>query len=259
MLNFNLVDKEFVKYVKNYDSNHGKVNLKIVHTYGVVRASEFIAKDLGLSDEDIELAKIIALLHDIGRFEQIRIYNDFRDYMTEDHANLGCKVLFKDGLIEKMISDRSYDDIIFKAISNHNKLAIESGLNERQLLHAKIIRDADKTDIFRVTCDDKVENIVHDATEEDMKNNNITDKVYNDFMSDKIVLHQDRKTYIDFWISYIAFIYDYNFTSGLRYIYQKDYINKMIDKFDYKNPDTKEKMEKIKNHALEYLRNRLDK
>ena len=62
----------FKKYLENYDSKYGKIDLKIRHTFGVVKASEFIANKLQLNNEDVELAKLIALLHDIGRFEQIK-------------------------------------------------------------------------------------------------------------------------------------------------------------------------------------------
>ena len=69
----------FKKYIQDYDSRYGKIDLKIRHTYGVVKASEYITSRLNLSSEDIELAKLIALLHDIGRFEQIRKSDSFID------------------------------------------------------------------------------------------------------------------------------------------------------------------------------------
>lgn len=56
----------FEQYLDGYDRNDDKVRLKIVHTYGVVKQSEEIAKRMGLSEEDTELARMIALLHDIG-------------------------------------------------------------------------------------------------------------------------------------------------------------------------------------------------
>lgn len=43
MIDFNHAMVAFKEYVKNYDSKYGKIDLKIRHTYGVVKASEFIA------------------------------------------------------------------------------------------------------------------------------------------------------------------------------------------------------------------------
>ena len=125
--------EEFRKYIiENYDPKDGMISLKIRHTYGVVDASEYIAKSIGLDNENIQLARIIALLHDIGRFEQAKQYKDYRDYKNIDHAELGVKILFEEGFIRKFIQDDKYDNIILKAIKNHNKLEIEDGLNEEE-------------------------------------------------------------------------------------------------------------------------------
>jgi len=60
---------------------------------------------------------------------------EFEDYKGFDHAEYGIKVLFEDGWIRKFIKDDQYDDIIYKAIINHNKYKIEEGLNEEELLN----------------------------------------------------------------------------------------------------------------------------
>ena len=76
-------------------------------------------------------------------------------------------------------------------------------------------------------------------------------------MNNKIIVREDRNTYMDFWVSYIAFIFDFNYIYGLEYIKENDYINKIINRLDYKKIDTKEKMQKIKKHANQYVENRL--
>ena len=86
----------FEQYLDGYDRNDDKVRLKIVHTYGVVKQSEEIAKRMGLSEEDTELARMIALLQEIGRFEQLKRFDSFLPE-TMDHAAYGVKVLFGDG------------------------------------------------------------------------------------------------------------------------------------------------------------------
>lgn len=257
MINFDNAIKAFKDYLKDYDLNNGMIQLKVKHTYGVISLSEYIAKDLKLSKEDIELAKLIALLHDIARFEQAKEFGDFRDYKNLDHADLGVKILFENNLIRNFIEDPKYDNIILKAIKNHNKLTIEDVLNERELLHAKIIRDADKTDNFRVKATDKFEDMFN-SSKEKLEQDIITDKIYNDFMNNRVIISSERITDMDCWVSYLAFIFDYNFNSGLKYIKEKDYINILVDRIDYKIPDTKNKMEQIRKHASNYINYRLN-
>ena len=55
----------------------------------------------------------------------------------------------------------------------------------------------------------------------------------------------------------IAFIFYYNFTSGLKYLYENDYINRLVNRVDYKNIDTRQKMENIRQHAIKYIEDRL--
>lgn len=257
MIDFKHAMKAFKKYLEQFDFQYGKIDLKIRHTYGVVKASEYIANKLNLNNEDIELTKLIALLHDIGRFEQIKQSDSFIDNKDMDHAILGNDILFKNNLIRDFIEDTQYDNIISKAILNHNRLYIEDGLTERELLHAKIIRDADKTDNFRVKAEENFENIMDNSSKDILENDIISNNIFNDFMNSKIIVREDRKTYMDFWVSYIAFIFDYNYKFGLEYIKEMSYINTIVDRLDYKNIDTKQKMELIRKHALEFIDKRM--
>lgn len=237
MISYEKANRGFEEYLKSYDLNDAKINHKMMHTCAVVKLSEYITRDLNLDNEDIELAKVIALLHDIGRFEQAKSFGDFVDYRTMNHADYGVKVLFEDGLIRKFVEDNKYDNIILKAIKNHNKYEIENGLMEEELLHSKIIRDADKTDSFRAKSVDSVK-VMANIDEAVMIKQKITDEIFNDFMSHKTIVSNKRKTFVDMWVSYIAFIFDYNFNSGLKYIKENNYINILVDRFKFENSDT---------------------
>jgi len=254
MIDFRKAEESFKNYLKDYDVEDGNIKLKIRHTYEVVQKSEYIAKGLNLDGEDIELAKLIGLLHDIGRFEQVKQTSDFIDNDEFDHADYGVKVLFENGMIRDFIDDNKYDDIIKKTIYNHNKYKIEEGLNEKELLHSKIIRDADKLDNFRVKEKEHFRNIFPSVyNPETLEYEKISDNVYDAIMSKQCVKSSDRKTQIDYWICFIGFIFDLNFDISLNYIKEKNYIDIVIDRIDYKNNETKEKMEQIRKVANNFL------
>ena len=252
-MNFELAQVAFNKYVNNFNVKDGPTALKIRHTYEVIKKSEYIAIGLALDKDDIELAKLIALLHDIGRFQQIEKYNNFNDDKI-DHAEFGVKILFEDNLIRNFIETSKYDDIIYKAILNHNKFQIEENLNEKELLHCKIIRDADKLDNFRVKKEDKFEDMFPNIYNSDTVNyESISSKVYEDFMKHKCIRLEDRKTIIDYWVCILAFIFDLNFDISLKYVKENNYIDILIDRIEYKNETTKRKMEDIRKCAKDYL------
>ncbi len=255
-MDFLRAEKAFKEYLKNYNVEDRSIALKIRHTYEVINKSEYIAEGLKLDKENIELAKTIALLHDIGRFEQVKRFKEFNDKNIE-HAEFGVKALLEDGLITQFIDDRSYDNIIYKAIYNHNKFKIENDVNSKELLHCKIIRDADKLDNFRVKQKDELEDIFPKIyNKETINYENISSKVYEDFMKHKCIKLEDRKTIIDYWVCVIAFIFDLNFDISLQYVKEKNYIDILIDRIEYKNYDTKQKMEDIRKCAKEYIENK---
>lgn len=124
------------------------VKMKLEHTAYVQLHSKELAIELGLLGHDVFLAELLGLLHDVGRFRQFQVYKTFVDARSEDHAKLGIKVISDTGLLDELSeTDR---EIIAFSIINHNKRIIASTGDGRNLLFAKIIRDADKLDIFRV-------------------------------------------------------------------------------------------------------------
>lgn len=143
-----MLEEQFKKYVSNYDSNDEHISLKINHSFRVMALQEKYAKLLKFSTEDQEIAKIIGLLHDFGRFEQWRVYHTFVDTKSVDHADYSVEVLFNQNEISKFDIPSKWYDIIKFAIKNHNKLQIEPTEDERKIKHAKLIRDTDKIDIL---------------------------------------------------------------------------------------------------------------
>ena len=150
------VKQAFQEYTGRYDIHDEKIRLKVEHTYRVADISEQIAEKLGLSEEDIALAWLIGMLHDIGRFEQLKRFNSF-EADTMDHATYGVKVLFEEGMIRQFIEEDTWDDVIRTAIAKHSDYELTGITDERTLLHARLIRDADKLDNCRVKLEDAME------------------------------------------------------------------------------------------------------
>ena len=130
MININNIYEKFDKYVSNYNSENGRIKLKIEHIKRVAEISRKLAKNLNLTDEQIDLAEAIGIFHDIGRFEQVRIYDTFSDKDTVNHAELGVKILFEDNLIDDFEIEEKYKKLIKIAVLNHNRDKIEDGLSE---------------------------------------------------------------------------------------------------------------------------------
>ena len=243
--------KEFDKYLRDFDLENPKILLKKVHTYGVIKAADYICtrEELGAGDRD--LALLIALLHDIGRFEQLRAYNSYDDDRF-DHARFGVKLLFEQGKIRDFISCADYDEVIRQSIACHSMYRLPEIQDPRILLHCKIIRDADKLDNFRVKSVDSLE--AHfNLPGEIIQKEGISENVLQAVRDHRCVRREERKTHLDMWVSYMAFIFDLNFSSSFRFIQEHDYINRCIDRMDYSEKNTKESMEEVRRICLDYV------
>ncbi|WP_394282474.1 HD domain-containing protein, partial [Frisingicoccus sp.] len=150
MIDLQFAREEFQKYLDQYDRNDEKIKLKIIHTEGVIDCVRKITSRMDISVEDKELAELIALLHDIGRFEQIRCFDSFEPG-TMDHAAYGVGLLFGPrNMIRQFVKNTQWDSIIKTAIAKHSDFQLEGIADEQTLFHAKMIRDADKLDNCRV-------------------------------------------------------------------------------------------------------------
>lgn len=258
MIDYEYALKAFHKYLEDYDCEDEKTKLKVTHTYGVVHCVEVLGEKIGLSQEDMELARVIALLHDIGRFEQVKVHNQFDDAVM-DHADYSIHVLFRQRKINEFVQSRKYDRVIRYAITNHNKYAIDPKIQGKELLHAKLIRDADKLDNFRVRLAEKIENLIYKIPSEELGSYEITDTIYEDYKAHQCILSAKRKTPMDMWVSYLAQIFDVNFKETYELIREKDYIHKTADRIPYTNPETAKRMEHIIKIADEYVEEQCQK
>ena len=222
------------RYMKSFYSDDAEVQrgilIKEKHTGYVTANCIELAKFLKLPPHDIELAEIIGLFHDVGRFRQYSIYKTFNDADSEDHADLALKVIAELEFF-KELSAQDYDIVKF-SIQNHNKKVIAPTNDERKELFAKIIRDADKLDIYRV-----LEPFLAQANVDKMPNfikstSNLVADISPDFVENfvtgnqadyrKIRTNGDRK------IVRLMWIYDVNFSWTMQKIVERGYIEKIV-------------------------------
>ena len=240
-IDFKVAKAAFEKYLDEYDRTDDKIHLKIVHTYCVVECAEEIATRMHLGQEDIQLAKIIGLLHDIGRFEQIRRFHSFEPG-TMDHAVYGAEQLFgKEQMIRRFVKEDSFDRLIETAIAKHSDFRLEGITDERTLLHARLIRDADKLDNCRVKLEESMETLL-DMDEETVGASKISPNVWASCLTEESVLSADRVTGMDYWMSYLALYFDINFPETYQIIRENNYIDRIAARVSYSREDTKEKV-----------------
>ena len=245
----------FAKYVKAYDAENDKIKMKIEHIERVSQVAKKLATTLELEEEDVKLAELIGLLHDIGRFEQIKRFNTFNDRKSVNHGEYGVHVLFnkQDGIIRNFIEDNQYDNIIRNAIFYHNKdrLDIPDNLTTRELLHIKIVRDSDKIDILNILTYEKKETAWEKA---DLSDDIITKEIYEEFMENGRIDYHKKKTSADSLVGHFAYIFDFNFPESIQFIKQQNYMEKIYNRFEFHNPKTMKQYQNIYDKVEKYMK-----
>lgn len=252
MINLENCKKVFDEYVSNYDKENFLIAKKINHTYKVMDISKEIANSLNLSEEEVKLATLIGLLHDIGRFEQAKIVGTYADTKQVDHAQIGVKILFEENKIREFLpEDFEYDEIIKKAVYEHNKFKISEELNEKEKLFAGIVRDADKIDIYRMFTTDDMLKLGYASGYEDTEN--FTKEVEEAFYKNEQVPKNKLQTMLDWFLNAIAFTYDINFKKSFSILKERNYINIILDKSEKIWTKKIKDLNKIRNHINEYI------
>ena len=205
------------------------IRLKEIHTGYVTANARALAKHLGCDAHDVALAEIIGLFHDVGRFRQYAVYQTFNDALSEDHAELGLKVLAEVELLDRL--DPQDAEIVRFAIKYHNKKEIAPTDDWRKTFFAKLIRDADKLDIYRVLLPflapdgaEKAPNFVpSDAAQE------VSPDFVADFAAGRQADYYRLRTHGDRKIVRLMWIYDINFMWTLRRIVDRGYVDAFIE------------------------------
>lgn len=277
VINRKNVINAFAEYVRNYDPSDEKIKLKIDHTYRVAGLCQRIAESLGLSEPDVDIAWLLGMLHDIGRFEQIRRFGTFNDVQSVDHAEFGADLLFKEGLIRKF-AERYYEEcelarsgneeaeqiiknnehhnkdtgLLELAIRQHNKYRVKEDLTERQRMFCDILRDADKVDIFKVNADIPME-IIYDVTTEELKSGVISKEVLESFYKRETVLKSVRKSAVDHIVGHISLLFELVYKESYRQAKEQGYVYKLLD-FKSDVPEVNAEFYNMRKYVDEFLK-----
>ena len=228
--NYKIWFKEYYSSFKTEDKVFNNIiELKFQHSLRVCREIIDIGKHCDLPQNQLRLAETMALFHDLGRFQQYRDYQTFSDNKSIDHAELAINILKEYDLLSDI--EEKNKILIYKAIENHNKIEIPFDTFGDELFFSKLLRDADKIDVFKVVTDYYENKHLYNGStiELDLPDfPDIQDNNYTDIVSGRIIKSENLKTLNDFKLMQISWLYDINFTRSFEKINENGYIQKIF-------------------------------
>jgi putative nucleotidyltransferase with HDIG domain len=247
---FAFLQQWFYDYVRAYHSDDSDVELhvrlKVEHTWRVVDYGTAIAESLGLPADEARLVRTAALFHDIGRFKQYHIYRTFNDRLSVDHAALGLQVLNEANVLGQAGATKQEREWINRAVLYHNRRNLPEE-DQTCLLYAKILRDADKLDIYDIIVRGEMP-----CSREYAADHAVSAKVVQDLLKGKMACFEDIQSAADQMLFRMSWIYNLYFRYSLACVLERRYLEKMMDRLP-----ADEQVKQVYERLLRYLHARV--
>lgn len=208
---------------------HHKVEDIRTHSLRVAANMKEISKVILQNEEEHLLAEVAGLFHDLGKADMFVQGTESPSTIQKDHAEHSCKMLQEMKFFQKIADDDQH--VLVKAIESHNKAKLPKLDNEQQVTFARLLRDADKLDIFDSSYKFFKEKYgVQPLMTYDLVNHHeYSDKILKSMMAGKIGLIEDMKTMNDYKLILLSMAYDLNYKYTFRLLSEKQYIQKIYE------------------------------
>lgn len=230
----NISVKVFNTYIDSFkelsENQKRNFDIKKEHSIRVAENCILLGEKLDFTENQMQIAYMAGLFHDIGRFKQLVEFDTFNDEKSVDHAEYSVKILESEPLFSNI--DFGNKDLVFKAIINHNKYKVPDGMSEQELLYIRLVRDADKLDIFKVLTDyylNKNTSPNHTLTWELPKGSTVSPSVGKEIMAGKQVTKKNVASEIDVKIMQLSWVYDLNFKPSFEYLLKNRFLERIYN------------------------------
>jgi hypothetical protein len=224
--------KWFSDYCRSFYSSdrndQNNIKLKEQHTYRVCENIREIAKGLVIDEDRLTLAEAVALFHDVGRFPQYAKYRTFRDGISVNHGIMGAQTLIKEKVLDNLPEEEQ--EIIVQSVRFHNAFSVPKSDGEDKVFFIRLIRDADKLDIWRVFLD------YYEGPDENKASAvslglpdvpGYSEDALASLYDQKIVPLSKVKTLNDFKLLQLSWVFDLNFLPSFRLLSERNYIERI--------------------------------
>ncbi len=249
-------DDYVARFYGNDEFINANIKLKEAHSRRTCEEMLYLARELGLAGNQRRIAEVIALFHDIGRFEQFVKYRTYNDPRSVNHCLLGLEVLRQTKVLVAVESNEK--ELVEKAIEYHGLKELPGDLDGECLFFSKLIRDADKLDAFYVVTD-YYEQYRDNPAEFELELELLDKPGYSAEVIEEILLerridYSGLQRLNDMKLCQVAWVYDVNFTATLKRIKQRRFLEKMFDFL----PKT-EDIDKVRTKIFGYVDSKIER
>ncbi len=236
IINIQELKLRFLSYANSYltgDEFDDGYIVKRDHTIRVHEIAQKIARVANVDNQTFMIIEAIAILHDIGRFIEWKLYKSYKRKKEFDHAKEGARLL-RQGLIEKMIPQtRQFDELIICGVELHGDMVLPDTLSKQERVIFEIIRDADRVDIFYLCTREQYFERMY---EQEIGGRHLTPDIKKRYMQGEPINLFDLKSKFDLLALRCGLMKQITTKASKEFIVKSNLLNRMIDLFKKKLP-----------------------
>jgi HD superfamily phosphodiesterase len=217
------------KFLQGAEFDVANVQLKIDHTLRVLEFARQITAAQAAAPGLAELAHLAALFHDVGRFPQYARYQTFHDQMSVNHAYQGVLTLKQHRVLETL--PPSARKLVLAAVALHNRRFLPRGLPPDLQCLTRIVRDADKLDIFAVMLAHFNPAVPHNKVvnlELKPHPDNYSPEIFEKVLNRQMVNYQEMVWVNDFKLLLCSWVYDLNYRVSRGLARERGYLEELV-------------------------------
>lgn len=223
----------FHGYVETFHTHDGclpaALELKLHHSTRVASESRGISEALKWTHDERNSSEALGLLHDVGRFSQHAEFKTFSDAASVDHGERGWLVTTQSAILAPLATEER--QAILEGIRYHNRRRIPEKMSSASLPYIKLIRDADKLDIFHIV----LESVKHDGFQDLPKmlpfinlDPAPTPMIIQEIRGGQSCSMEHVRTLGDFLLMQASWIYDLNYPATMQRLIDRDILAKLL-------------------------------
>ena len=225
-----LLTARFRNYAATFRGGGGvcddNIDLKVEHTMRVVAETRKLCGAEAIPERLSRLALHAALLHDLSRFSQFRQSGSFNDAESFDHGDRSAELAAADGWVSGL--EHRDAETVLTAVCWHNKPALPEGLSPDALTLSRIVRDADKLDIFNVLLGHLADPRNPAVTFSLDSSAGVTPEIAAAISEGRQVRHCDMRSAADFIAAKLLWPFDLNYTYSRREFLRREYVERLM-------------------------------